>query len=535
MRKKTRRNQIGKILALNKSAILREMRLSFKHIEDTTYRELMLHSKDGQNRLEYWTNLAIDALNFSAEPFYQDQINIGFRRAREGFSLSDLADVHKFYMKGVLRVLQKETRYADSEAKNLLQGLIEMLEIGFNGLRLVGQSFIATREEKIAEKIGFLQQLYEFTQKIMNTYQRDEIVRLTVSEIIKIFHVNNCCMALYTREGERQIFSCKEEFLMQDQFALVDSVWADDQPLFVCDENLISREANKTDMKSIVFVPIRGHKDRHGVLILSNGGANFPFSLNELELLNQFLCITAMVLENSQMVNAIEQNSRHLHLLTMRTLEVAEQEHKRISEDIHDTLTQALTGISYKLQYCQEIGCDKPEMLQKELNNLVKTVRETIDESRALITSLHPDIIDNIGIVSALKRLITNFREKSGLQISSILPDELTLNSTFTISLYRITQETLANIYKHAEATEIMILLKKTPHGLFLKISDNGKGFDAASFPLGMVEQGKFGLFYMRERIKSLGGDFRIHSQVGQGCEIVVQVPFRVPLSKGDL
>jgi signal transduction histidine kinase len=517
---------LGQKLSRNKAAILEELIGFFERLPETPYRNLMLYDEDGRRRLEFWTGLALEVLDKSPDNFYSDQSSIGYRRAREGFSLSDLANVHKFFIKSVLKVLQVDPDYAEPLVQTLLEGLQDLTEISYNGLRLVAQSFIITREEIIAEKIGFLQQLYKFTQKLMNTFVKDEIVRLTTTEITSIFKVQNCCIALFTSDNRQQLYPCKDSYFAKECTNLIEDAWRNDISLFIDKHDKICNKIGDNQMVKLVAVPIQGHEQKHGVITLSNGGLQFQFGNSELELLRQFLYITAMVFENSLMFSSIEQNRHHLKLLTMRTVEAAEQERKRISEDIHDTLTQALTGISYKLQYCLEISSKNPNLVQEELSGLITTVRHAIDQSRSMITGLHPDIIDNIGLISALKRLIENFRDKTNIEIEFNSPENISLDSRLTICIYRVTQEVLSNIFKHANASTVILNIEKISIGIALYIIDNGRGFESDSYPFGMVDKGRFGLFYMQQRIESLGGKLIIKSQLKQGCEISAFFPY---------
>jgi len=518
---------IAEILKTNRSTILREMRRSFHEISDIPYKEVLLNTEDGRKRLRYWVNLAIDALDGEPETFYTDQTHIGYRRAVEGYSLADVAKVHKFYMKNVLRLVRNQGDYSNPPAAELLDDLQELSEIAFEGIRLVAQSFIATREEIIAEKIGLLQQLHSFTQKIMNTFEKDEIAQLTTHQLIQTFGADGCILAIYGPDSNPRIYRHPADERISAYMDYLEKAWRKNTCFYMDEgEDILTKILDKTAIKRLVIMPISGRENRHGVVMLFHLGAGFKFTEIEQELLQQFLYITSMVLENSYMVEEIERNSLRLRRLNRRTIDISEQERKRLSEDIHDTLTQTLTGISFKLQFCHHIGCNRPALLKEEIANLITTTRGAIDQSREIIASLHPDIIDNIGLVSALERLIAAFESKHSISVKQSLPDTLYLPSRITICIYRVVQEALTNIYKHASARNVKLVVKQEKGFVRLSLADDGRGFQCGTSPGPMVDAGKYGLFYMQQRVEYVGGKLTIFSELGR-TEIRAQIPLQ--------
>lgn len=518
---------LGKTMDQYREAILGALKRRFAEMEAEPYRNLMLDTPEGKHRLQYWTDLAINASLGHPDLFFRDQSQIGFKRARQGFALSDAANVHKFYILSVLEVLLQQEEVRKPQEQKLLQDMQVMIDIALDGLRLLAQSFIATREEIIAEKVQLLQRLYRFTQTVMGSLNQDEILRITRKELKSIFGVACCSLSAISKGDENWKHYNGNRQLKREWLKLINDSWAKNRERFTTLDGNIQNGCENLDKIGSAVILMRGYERRHGVLLLNNELDGFPFSQEDLDLVKQFLYIAAMVLENSQMVNQIKTHSSRLRLLAMRTLDVSELERKKISEEIHDTLTQTMTGISYKLQFCQEIGCADSVTLQNELSGLVSTVRQAIGQSRDLITSLHPDIIDNIGLVPALQKLLFNYKAKNTINIDFSFDEEIDLPPKMTNALYRIFQEALVNIRKHANASKINGFLTVQDDTVQLVIVDNGSGLSTHDTIPIMPEKGRFGLFYMQQRVEMLGGSIHLMTPHNGGCMLEVRIPLK--------
>ena len=254
----------------------------------------------------------------------------------------------------------------------------------------------------------------------------------------------------------------------------------------------------------------------------------------ELNLLFQFIHISAIALENASMLKEIEARRQESHLLASRMITIGEEERRRLAGDIHDTLAQALTGINYKIQFCKELIKKKPELVDGQLASLLKTVNHTIDQARALISSLRPDLIDTIGLVPALKQHIENFMRETGIIVHSHLSQKVQVPSEVSICLFRVAQEALMNIYKHAKAMTAEVTLKHVNGNIVLIVADHGKGFNMAKGSLLKKDQSPLGLLSMKERLEVVKGILMIQTGNNKGCRIEAKIPFRMEANRHD-
>ncbi|MDD4857405.1 MAG: ATP-binding protein [Candidatus Krumholzibacteria bacterium] len=230
-----------------------------------------------------------------------------------------------------------------------------------------------------------------------------------------------------------------------------------------------------------------------------------------------------MAIERVELLGVLKKREKELHDLTVRLIDFSEEERRQCSRMLHDEVGQALTGLKLEL-----------EMLEKELGPLYSCTRKSLDAirghlrlvsegTRALSKSLHPAMLDELGLVSTLGWYIDNFvrSEKLDVELTAAGFDE-NLPGQISLVLYRVAQEALTNVVRHAGASHVAISLTKGYPSVIMEIEDNGRGF---SLKQGKTRSKGFGLVSMRERVELMGGTFQIKSSRGKGTTIRVKVP----------
>ena len=273
----------------------------------------------------------------------------------------------------------------------------------------------------------------------------------------------------------------------------------------------------------IICIPIhRRNFDLTGLFFIHNQGRVFRFEKFDKNLLYQFSYFTEAVLSNYMMFSELAEKKEELHKLTGQLISIQEGERKRIAAEIHDTITQALTAIGYKALLCQELIDKGPSRLNDELNRLVHDINGALKQSRQMISNLRPKILDDLGIVTAIKRVLTDFQEDTNIRVNFIPPKELDVRPELGTAFYRILQESLNNIKWHARASKVDIsLVTINKNQLCLIVKDNGQGFSFPEDNQGVKNSG-LGILTMRERAQDLGGQLTIVSREGEGCQITV-------------
>jgi len=219
-----------------------------------------------------------------------------------------------------------------------------------------------------------------------------------------------------------------------------------------------------------------------------------------------------------------------LKALTERVLETQETERSRVARELHDSISQILVGIRYTLELARRRLVKGDERATESLNQGIENLNGAIQEVRRISRDLRPGVLDDLGLGPALQGLAEDFGKRTGIVVKfETNPFRNRLDADAKIALYRIAQEALTNIERHAEATEIEVLVRGTRSGALLRISDNGKGIPSPR----RDETGGLGLRNMAERVEQLDGTLRIVSGA-TGTTIEATVPLSHMLSPGD-
>jgi signal transduction histidine kinase len=200
---------------------------------------------------------------------------------------------------------------------------------------------------------------------------------------------------------------------------------------------------------------------------------------------------------------------------------VREEESRRIARELHDELGQVLAALKIELQNLNTPALSDAET-QQRLAGLGKLANETISRVRKLCTELRPGILDELGAVAALQWLAEDFENRTGVPCTFLCRSpQLSLPSDRATALFRICQEALTNVMRHAEASSVTIDLTSTSEQIMLRIRDDGQGFETRAVHAGY----SFGLLGMRERATLAGGHFFLKSIPTQGTVVAVSFP----------
>src|SRR6266702_2841056 len=209
-----------------------------------------------------------------------------------------------------------------------------------------------------------------------------------------------------------------------------------------------------------------------------------------------------------------------LRELTSHRETAREEERRHIAREMHDELGQHLTALRLRASVLRmQLGNDRPELVE-QTQALISLVDETMQVVRGVIASLRPAALDT-GISAALEWLAAGFNRNGRTICRLHLQDEnIVVSEDRAIVLFRLVQEALTNVARHAAANEVVITLERTPDGCLLEVCDDGKGFDVLA-----NRKRSFGLAGMEERVLMLGGQINVISSPGAGTTIRVRLP----------
>ena len=313
-------------------------------------------------------------------------------------------------------------------------------------------------------------------------------------------------------EPHRIFLATKKPLIIPD-FARNKSYQVDQYPRFA-QEELVSVGAFALDVE----------ERREGMLIVGFRSEH-QFSGREMRLLASLAEKSSIAIANAQLYENLLQRERELERLSGARVQAQEDERRRIAREIHDGLGQMLTAIKFNLEILGD-AFTPDEAESKRVEDMKNLLDRVMKEAREISYNLMPSVLDDFGLAPALQLLCEQISKRNAIKIGFLAQGlSSRLEPRLEVGLYRIAQEALNNITKHAEATEADVQIVRHPEGIRLTIEDNGKGMSLRRREIKSGKTDRMGLVGMRERTASFKGKFIIDSSPGKGTIVNVEIP----------
>ncbi|MGE5431953.1 MAG: PAS domain S-box protein [Syntrophomonadaceae bacterium] len=385
--------------------------------------------------------------------------------------------------------------------------------------------------------------LLSISKKLNSTLNVDLLVDALVEEALKLTDSESGCAGLKTAEG----MVCKKFFFngVPQDFEYCWTPGAGIAGKLIINKNpYITNNAgkdpfmtpeirNRFSIHSGAFASILNSQGEViGFLSVFNKKNDTNFTESDKEKLVALSQLASTAIQNAiayQKIQTAEfqlKNSREqLRRLSAHTQSAREEERTRISREIHDELGQALTGLKMDLSWLDkklQAEGQLQEAITEKINAMYSLINATIKSVRKISSELRPGVLDYLGISAAIEWQAQEFQNRTGITCKIVaMPKELELDQNFSTALFRIFQETLTNIARHAGANIIQVSLIHENGNIVLVIKDNGRGITDEE----IINTKSFGLLGMRERAYLLGGEFTIKGQPGKGTTVTVTIP----------
>jgi len=219
-------------------------------------------------------------------------------------------------------------------------------------------------------------------------------------------------------------------------------------------------------------------------------------------------------------------SAEQLQAMSRRLVEVQESERRQFSRELHDRVGQNLTALSISLDILKtQLSHNGDEALRSRLDDAGALLEATAESIENVMSELRPPMLDDYGLLPALQWYANEFSRRTGVQVTVVGDEGMERPAQASeIALFRIMQEALNNVVKHAHANRVQIMLEQTGTEFAMSVSDDGVGFDAGLIPVSKRRQG-LGMVTMRERTQAVGGRFEIGAAADRGTRVVVRIP----------
>ncbi len=427
---------------------------------------------------------------------------------------------------GLLTLTHHRTRTFDTYELSLIATLAHQLGAAFET-----QSLLTETGNRLHE----LQLLYALGRTLAQTLELDGLLKATVAHLRQLMLMDGSFIWLREGTDQLRIAAASEghEPLVGFSARLTDRGVAAEavrrgEPVTSAsprERRKIQRSLlEKSGMEAVLAVPLIVRGEAIGALVFGRRNAAVSFTTDEQRRAMTISQPVAIALDNARLFDATQRQQAALKALSTEVLRAQEEERRRLSRELHDGVAQSASALRLSLTALRaKLAKIAPPSVLRECDELILIAGDSATEVRRLSADLRPPILDELGLLPTLRAHVETMQRRSRLRIEFTAGELPKLPAGYDINLYRIAQEALTNVIKHAKARHARVKLAADHGKVRLEITDDGAGFDPAT--VHPSDQGGLGLLGMRERAALFGGTLEIHSEPGAGCRLVITVP----------
>ena len=502
----------------------------------------MLHSIDATGRLIAVSDLWLEVLGF-------DRSEVLGRKSVEFLTedsrcYAEETALPRFYETGVARDVSYQFVKKNGEVLDVLLSAIAERDASGNMIRSVAV-LVDITEQKLAEDASRqhaerLRVLHEMDRAILENEAPEAIAKTALAHLKEILGFYGASVALFDEEaqltkllavhfrgktslGPRMTFPLpgfmKAEGTRMSRVQMIEDLHSlPHEPL----TDLLIQEGVRSGM----MIPLISRGEPVGCLYVGRetlGG----FPSESVSIARDVAGGLAIAIEKASLTKKLFDGRDRLRQVTRQLFSAQEQERQRVSRDLHDEAGQALTALKISLELIKSDFGDQPGELQQRIAEAVSLTEETMEQIRLLARGLRPPELDALGLDAAIESFCRDFSARTQLALDYDGVDLPTLREGVAISLYRILQEALTNVAKHADARRVRVVLLSEDDTVCLTVQDDGRGFDVHAVESSSGRQRGNGIVGMRERLKLIGGALELDPKVGEGTRLVARVPLK--------
>jgi signal transduction histidine kinase len=391
---------------------------------------------------------------------------------------------------------------------------------------------LVTEKDKLREEAEISSMLVRVALEIGNLAGPKEVLTVLRSALTAVLFADDCLTFGWDNEAKAFVCSDETEFkiksrsvkavrLLQKTMEPISIEDIDDCDLFP------ARLQSKLGAKSAMLIPCVT-RDKVTAIAIVLYKAGHKFTARDTQLAAGIVSQARIVFENAYLYEDVVFSRNELQRLLTRLASTQEDERRRISRDLHDGVIQNLSGIIFSLSFLGNALEEGQNDAKEELGQLEGIVNETITDLRKVIYDLRPTILDSLGLTPTLEKHLERFGQANGIEIDYNPRLKVRLADVVETGLFRLAQEALNNIKKHAKANKVTVDICRKKDTIVMTIKDDGQGFDMNEIKERASQDSGFGLSGMNERVQSMRGSVKISSKPGEGTQVSVIVPYEI-------
>lgn len=394
--------------------------------------------------------------------------------------------------------------------------------------------------DRARQRVEDLTIMNEVSQSITKSLHLDQLLSSVANSLTRMIGASNCY--IFSVDDKRNVLygvaasdqrgdAIRKVEIKMNENTLV-SLTVREQHSFMIenapqDPRVAKKWIDVFKSRSLLSVPLVIKERVIGVLLLDETRYFRQFTTEEIQKIVTLANQVSVAIENATLYQAVTKHMERLQTLSSAIVNIQEEERRRIAQELHDEAGQALTGIKMNLEWVEKELAPSEKAVREKIDEVKTQVGKIMEELRRLSYDLRPAILDELGLVPTLRWYIEEYSKRTRtavhLQTTGL---QKRLSAKIEILLYRVIQEALTNVAKHAQAESVVLSLEKKDVHIHLYVTDDGKGFEVKRYFSSppMIRRG-LGILGMKERVELAGGTFFIDSDPGQGTRISIKVP----------
>ncbi len=291
------------------------------------------------------------------------------------------------------------------------------------------------------------------------------------------------------------------------------------QPLYP----LVGRLTAMLGTEQGIITPLQVGNEMRGILAVTGAGLTEA----DVPAMTAFANQAAIALENARLFEEVQAGQERLRVLAQQVVSAQEEERRRIAQELHDELGQALTGIVFDLAAIEkELPPESTPAIKDKLAEASSLTYQLDERVSEIALDLRPYMLDDLGLLPTLRWYVNRYTKRLNIEVEiEAMSLEERLPPQVETALYRVVQEALTNVARHAQANRVSVRLERKESTVTVFVEDDGRGFDVEKIAGPHPPERGAGLLGIRERVASLGGTFSIQSRPGQGTRLTIEIP----------